>query len=314
MSEPVLFGFPISMLFLYFVFYSFLGWIMETTYCSILEKRFVARGFLYGPICPIYGVGVLMMICWFAPLKGNPLVFYVVATLCMSTWEYLVGWFLETTTHIKYWDYSMFRFNLHGRICLHICLIWGVLAYVVIFFIHPPIERLFALLSPTAQHVAVIALLVVLIVDAAATIHELALVSRMMRKVSETGDELRLQLALGKAELSDRLDEAKDTIADRLDDMKDAITDKLVDAKEMLVAAKDTSATEHAEHLRAKYDELLDKAERASRHLRYSYRGMSSKRHSRALSAVSEASRRYQAERRAKKGKKNAQNSKTSKK
>lgn len=317
MTEPILFGFPISLLFLYFVFYSFLGWVMETAYCSILEKRFVARGFLYGPICPIYGVGVLMMICWFAPLKGNPLIFYVVATLCMSAWEYLVGWFLETTTHIKYWDYSMFRFNLHGRICLHICLIWGVLAYAVIFWIHPPIAGLFALFPPTTQHVLAIALLVVLVVDAAATIHELALVSRMMRKVGETGEELRLQLSLGKAELSDYLDGAKDAISDRLDDMRgsisdkfedarDAFSDKLGDAKEMLSSMKDTSAAEHAEHLRAKYDELLAKAERASRHLRYSYRGMSSKRHSGALSAIAEASRKYASERKEKKEAKKA--------
>ena len=102
MTEPILFGFPITLLFLYFMVYSFLGWIMETTYCSIGERRFVARGFLYGPICPIYGVGVLMMICWFAPFTGNPILFYAIAVICMSAWEYLVGWFLETTTHTKY--------------------------------------------------------------------------------------------------------------------------------------------------------------------------------------------------------------------
>ena len=63
MTEPILFSLPISLLFLYFIIYSFLGWAMETTYCSIGARHFVARGFLYGPICPIYGVGVVMMIC-----------------------------------------------------------------------------------------------------------------------------------------------------------------------------------------------------------------------------------------------------------
>jgi len=109
------------LLWIFFV-YAFLGWCMETVYCSILERKLVPRGFLLGPICPIYGVGVLMMICWFAPFMGNPLLFYVVATVCMSAWEYFVGWVLEVTTHIKYWDYSMYRFNLKGRICLWVCL------------------------------------------------------------------------------------------------------------------------------------------------------------------------------------------------
>lgn len=209
MSEPVLFGFPISLLFLYFIIYAFLGWILETIYCSVLEKRFVARGFLYGPVCPIYGVGVLMMLCWFTPFTSQPLLFYVVATVCMSAWEYLVGWLLETTTHIKYWDYSTRRFNLHGRICLTISLTWGVLAYLVIFWIHPAISGLVERLSTVTIHVASGVLLVILLADAAATIRELALLTAMLRKLTQMGEELQVQLALSRAELSDRLDEAQ---------------------------------------------------------------------------------------------------------
>jgi uncharacterized membrane protein len=295
MTEPVLFGFPISLLFLYFILYAFLGWVMETCYCSILERRFVARGFLYGPLCPIYGVGVLMMICWFAPLTDNPLLFYVVATLCMSAWEYLVGWFLETTTHIKYWDYSHFRFNLHGRICLHISLTWGALAYVVIFWVHPFVAGLLALFPADTQHILTIVLLALLVVDTAATIRELALVRRMMTLLNETGEELRLQLALGKAELSDYIEEARDSLEDRLDGVKAAISDRLDDAKDSLTE-KLSIPSEAAEKLWIKYDELLAKAERASRHLRYVYRDMSSQKLSSSLSAVADAGRRYMAE------------------
>jgi uncharacterized membrane protein len=295
MTEPVLFGFPISLLFLYFILYAFLGWVMETCYCSILERRFVARGFLYGPLCPIYGVGVLMMICWFAPLTGNPLLFYVVATLCMSAWEYLVGWFLETTTHIKYWDYSHFRFNLHGRICLHISLTWGALAYVVIFWVHPFVAGLLALLPADTQHIVATVLLALLVVDTAATIRELALVRRMMTLLNETGEELRLQLALGKAELSDYIEEARDSLEDRLDGVKAAISDRLDDAKDSLTE-KLSIPSEAAEKLWIKYDELLAKAERASRHLRYVYRDMSSQKLSSSLSAVADAGRKYVAE------------------
>lgn len=296
MTEPVLFGFPLSLLFLYFIIYAFLGWVMETCYCSILERRFVARGFLYGPLCPIYGIGVLMMICWFAPLTGNPVLFYVVATLCMSAWEYLVGWFLESTTHIKYWDYSHQRFHLHGRICLRISLTWGVLAYVVIFWIHPMVASLVTMLTITTRHVLAIVGLVLLVGDTAATIHELALVRRVMTKLNETGDELRLQLALGRAELADYLDEARETLGDRLSDVRESISDKLDDAKETL-SEHLSIPSETAEKLQLRYEELLTKAERASRHLRYTYRGMSSKKLSSSLSAVGELSRKFKAER-----------------
>lgn len=322
MSEPVVFGFPISLLFLYFVIYAFLGWILETVYCSVRERRFVARGFLYGPVCPIYGVGVLMMLCWFAPFTGRPLLFYAVATVCMSAWEYLVAWILETTTHIKYWDYSDRKFNLHGRICLSISLTWGVLAYLVIFWIHPVVAGLVEQLSTFNIYVADVVLLVLLVADVAATIRELALLTAMLRKLTQMGEELQVQLALSRAELSDRLDEAREVLSDRLDDARESISDKLDDAKESISdrldvakesisgrldgareslsdridSALDGTETTLAE-LGKRYAELLRKAERQTRHLRYVYRGMSSSTLSTALSQLSEASRKVMAER-----------------
>ena len=199
-------GYPVYELFLYFIFYSFLGWGMETCYCSICEHRLVPRGFLYGPICPIYGAGVLLMILFFTPLKRNLVLFYAAAVAVMSSWEYFVAWVLETTTHVKYWDYSNFRYNLKGRICLWVALVWGILSYIVIFYIHPPIEARFALIPSVLKYVLCGVLLAVLLADAALTVHHLALVSRLVVGVTALGEELQVQLALGKAELADRLE------------------------------------------------------------------------------------------------------------
>lgn len=201
MPDPVLLGYPLSLLILYFIFYSILGWIMETVYCSIPARRFVPRGFLHGPLCPIYGVGVLLMILFFEPLKGNLFVFYIVSTITMSAWEYFVGWFLEATTHVKYWDYSNFRFNLKGRICLWVCLTWGVLSYVTIFWLHPPVAKLFEKIPPLARQTTALALAVLVLTDAVFTIRELALVSKAMK---------RLQALNGK------LTAAKDAAAEKL--------------------------------------------------------------------------------------------------
>ena len=201
-----IFGYPIYDLFLYFIFYSFLGWVMETCYCSVCEHRLVPRGFLYGPICPIYGAGVLLMILFFTPLKRNLVLFYAAAVAVMSAWEYFVSWLLETTTHVKYWDYSNFRFNLKGRICLWVALVWGVLSYAVIFYLHPPIEARFDLVPLVLKYALCGVLLVVLLTDAAFTIHHLALVSRLVVGVTTLSEELQVQLTLGKAELADKLE------------------------------------------------------------------------------------------------------------
>lgn len=253
MPSLTLLGYSLSTLVLYFCVYAFAGWCMETVYCSIPEKRFVARGFLYGPICPIYGVGVLLMILFFQPLAGNIVVFYLVATVTMSAWEYFVGWFLEVTTHMKYWDYSMFRFNLKGRICLWVCLVWGLLSYVCIFWIHPPVERVIGLIPPMVRDILAIVLACGILVDAVATIRELALMTKAMNKLQTLGGELQLQLALGRMELSD----------------------KLSDAKEAMAAVLPDTVTESGAKLRSKYNDLVAVAERRTRRFRRTYAHLS---------------------------------------
>ena len=260
MPEIMVLGYPLSMLFLYFCFYSCAGWCMETVYCSILEKRFVPRGFLHGPLCPIYGVGVLLMILFFAPLKHNLVVFYLVSTVVMSAWEYFVGWFLEVTTHMKYWDYSMYRFNLKGRICLWVCLVWGLLSYVCIFWIHPPVAALFAQIPlPVRQSVAIVLALAVL-ADAVVTIRELALMTKVLDTLQSLSGELQLQVSLGKMELSDRIGQAKGMV-----------TDKLQDAKEAMATLLPESVTDAGSKLKARYNDLVASAERYTRRLRNIY-------------------------------------------
>lgn len=263
MAEPMIGGIPITMLFLYFIAYSFLGWCVETTYCCICERRWVARGFLYGPICPIYGVGVLLMILFFAPLADNLVVFYVTATVVMSAWEYLVGWFLEATTHIKYWDYSDKPFNLKGRICLQISLCWGVLSYITIFLIHPHVVSLFARIPIWLRYSLAGSVVTLLLVDTVTTIRHLALTASLMTKLEAAGQELKLQSSLARAEVSEKLE----GIGDRLED-----------------AVRDS---ERVAALRAKYDNLLNLTEKQSRRFRNRYSRMSSPQFPQRLNEVS---------------------------
>lgn len=293
MPELMLFGYPLSMLFLYFCFYSCVGWCMETVYCSIMEKRFVPRGFLHGPLCPIYGVGVLLMILFFAPLQGNLVIFYVVSTVVMSAWEYFVGWFLEVTTHIKYWDYSMYRFNLKGRICLWVCLVWGLLSYVCIFWIHPPVAALFARIPLLTRQIVAIVLAAAVLTDTVFTIRELALMTKVLDKLQTLSGELQLQVSLGKLELTDRISDAKDMV-----------TDKFQDAKEAMATLLPDSITDAGSKLKARYNDLVASAERYSRRLRNIYHPSTPKLDESIRQAISkQASRLAQARKDAKEAK-----------
>lgn len=264
MDAPMLLGYPIPLLFLYFIFYSFCGWVWETAYCSIKERHYVPRGFLYGPLCPIYGVGFLLMILFFAPFRDNLVVFYFVAVVVMTAWEYLVGWFLETTTHIKYWDYSHVKLNIKGRVCLPVSLFWGVMSYVAVFWIHPPVARLFARIPMWLQYTLCGSFFTLLAVDTVTTVRKLALVTRAMNKLQTAGDELRLQMALAKADLGDNIEEVGEQLRQKLDGVRGSLPH---------------SAAERLDRLMDDYNELLARAERQSRRFRNRYVHMTSQRY-----------------------------------
>lgn len=236
--------YPLCELFLYFFLYSFLGWLMETCYCSIRERHLVPRGFLYGPICPIYGIGVLLMILFFTPLKRNIILFYIVSVVVMTGWEYLVGWFLEVTTHVKYWDYSSSRFNIKGRVCLWVALTWGVLSYIMIFWVQPRVETLYDRIPPLLVYALCGLLGCLLAVDMALTIRHLALMSKLVVSVTKAGEELQLQMALGKAELSDRLTEGREKLDGYASQLQERYRDQLAQLEK------------HSRRFRRRYSEI----------------------------------------------------------
>ena len=189
----------------------------------------------------------------------------------MSAWEYFVGWFLEVTTHIKYWDYSMYRFNLKGRICLWVCLVWGLLSYVCIFWIHPPVAALFAQVSLLTRQIVAIVLAVAVLADAIATVRELALMTKVLNTLEKLSGELQLQVSLGKLELSDRLSDAKGLVTDKLHGARDMVTDTLQDAKQAMATLLPDSVTDAGSKLKARYNDLVASAERQTRRLRNIY-------------------------------------------
>lgn len=145
--------YPWADMVLYFFIYSFCGWLMETVLCSVEDHRFVNRGFLNGPLCPIYGVGVLLMLIFLIPVKESlpdltrsvPVVFFSGLVLASAV-EYFTSWIMEKLFHARWWDYSNKKYNLNGRICLSISLAWGGLATGFLFFVQPEFEKLTALL------------------------------------------------------------------------------------------------------------------------------------------------------------------------
>ena len=158
-------------IFYFFVFYSFLGWLIESIFISISEKRFVNRGFLDGPFCPIYGFGALTIILFVFPFHHHFLLFFLMSILVTSIIEYFTSWFFEKFFNVSWWNYSDKPLNLNGRICFENCLYWGILSVLVLSFIHPSIISLSNFLSYYLGFWGFLLFIVYFIIDATDTFY-----------------------------------------------------------------------------------------------------------------------------------------------
>ena len=127
---------------LYFFVYAFLGWVLETVFSYFVLGYFDNRGFLIGPICPIYGFGMLILIMWLSRYKDNNIKLFVISAIVLTFFEYVVGYALDAIFQLKWWDYTNDFFNINGRVCLSYALGWGIIAIIVIKYIHPFIVKL----------------------------------------------------------------------------------------------------------------------------------------------------------------------------
>ena len=141
-----------------FALISFGGWVYETIYCSVVEGEFTKRGFLFGPTCPIYGIGALAEWLILGQIS-NPFVVFFIGAVLATVIEYSTGLFLERRFKKKWWDYSMFKFNLHGRICPQASAVFGAFSVTSVFVLVPTMLNILMIFSK--HTVSVVAFIVV---------------------------------------------------------------------------------------------------------------------------------------------------------
>ena len=129
-----------------FALISFGGWVYETIYCSVVEGEFTKRGFLFGPTCPIYGIGAIAEWLVLGQIS-NPIIVFIIGAILATVIEYSTGLFLERRFKKKWWDYSMFKFNLHGRICPQASAVFGAFSVTSVFVLVPAMLDILMLFS-----------------------------------------------------------------------------------------------------------------------------------------------------------------------
>ncbi len=155
----------IATYFILFMMYSFMGWLMEVMLTLIKEHKFVNRGFLIGPYCPIYGYGCLLIIILLGKYANDFIVLFLMTITICSILEYLTSYFMEKLFNARWWDYSNRKFNLNGRICLETMIPFGLLGSIVVYVVNPFYMKILSYIPLTVLYIISIILLTIYLVD-----------------------------------------------------------------------------------------------------------------------------------------------------
>lgn len=155
----------IEIYFMLFIIYSILGWIMECTLGLIQKHKFINRGFLIGPYCPIYGVGVVSVSLLLTRFSNNIIVLFLLSTIICGTLEYLTSYFMEKIFKARWWDYSQKKFNINGRICIETLIPFGIISTFVICIANPWMIDKLHLIPHNILNYIVIVILILYIID-----------------------------------------------------------------------------------------------------------------------------------------------------
>ena len=238
---------------LYFFMYSFLGWVWESCYVSVLQHKWINRGFIKGPFLPLYGSGAIMMLLVSQPFADNLIGVYFAGVVGATLLEYVTGALMEALFKVRYWDYSSQKFNLHGYICLTSSIAWGFLTIFMTEIIHRPIERFVLNLPPSLEWCLLGIVSGCFVMDTIQSTREALSLAKTLESVSKLRadlEEMQVQLALLKAETEQNIENAKE-------ELRAAVAENVEAHKEMVSARRE--ALEEA--VAARREELAEAVE-----------------------------------------------------
>lgn len=268
--------YDLSQWILFFFLYSFLGWVWESCYVSVRKHHWVNRGFMHGPMLPLYGSGALVVLIVTIPVRDNlPLVF-IMGMIGATVLEYFTGITMERLFHVRYWDYSKQKFNVRGYICPMATLCWGVFSILMVRVVHVPFEHMVLLLPVTIADVLAFVLTVAAAVDFTQSFNEAMdmkrilvqleaskeQIQKMQERLKETSEEMQEHLKLTSEEMQEKFRDASEGVQERLKLATEGVQEKLQNGyllyeerKEMKEAEKQTKKEAYLAHVEEQREE-----------------------------------------------------------
>jgi uncharacterized membrane protein len=228
-----------SVWFLFYIIYSVLGWITETIYCSVQERHFVERGFLRGPLCPIYGAGALILLLVLESVQSWVAIF-IIGFLLTSALEYITSYIMEKIFKMRWWDYSDQFLNINGRVCLLNSTLFALMTVILVKVLHPFIERHVANLSENILYALTILLGTLLLVDFILSVRASFRLKGNLEKLKQAQENLKEDLEKHQRELRERISENRKELREQFAESKEGLKEiiETMEAKKDMILAE----------------------------------------------------------------------------
>lgn len=220
---------PFSNIFLMFLLFSFVGWCAEVLYVGIFfEHKFINRGFLHGPICPIYGFGGLVILLLPQQLYTTWVPLFFASMILCTCVEYFVSWLLEKLFHTLWWDYSHYKFNINGRVCLLNSVLFGFMGVLGVHFIFPYVQASLNLLGLFWATIFSEVGAVLLTIDLLFTLRRLVDFNATMERIKMFTESLRDQYSHEAWFKNDSIMDMMQSVREHIDGRKDKAAKKVL--------------------------------------------------------------------------------------
>ena len=271
-------------LILYFYVYGVLGWCTEVGFAAFKERRFVNRGFLNGPICPIYGIGVGAVVQFLMPLKDQYIPLYIASMILVTVLEWITGFLLDKVFHHRWWDYSDMPLNIGGYVCLLFSLIWGVICVFIVQVFHPIVHKALTWIPFYLGLVIIIILSIGMFADLYVTASTILKFNRRLEHMEKIAADLR--------EISDKLGEnIYENVMEGVEIHEEILEEnkRILEESRKKMEEQKADLQEKKAELQAKYRELSEYRNVVSTRLMKAFPHMQSHRHRKILEELKEA-------------------------
>lgn len=257
--------FSFSEIALLFFIYSFLGWCVEVAFVAVTAGKVTNRGFLNGPVCPIYGCGMIGVLLALLPVEKNIWLLFLGGMVICSAVELFGGWILDKIFHMRWWDYSDEKFNIGGYVCLAFSFMWGMAVVFAVKFVHHPIMAVVKKIPFQIQVIIVVVCGVVFVVDMVVTLKNLIGINKSLGQLDKLAESLH---TVGD-QLKDVVGNSAITVAEKAEEGMEILDEKAADSRERIAGVREESAERIAKQLKEleeKRDAIMESLQKNVKH------------------------------------------------